>query len=268
MSETAEKDALSVMAGTSEGSAVAGGEDWKSKYEALERKYQTEKVESGRLSKTNEELAAARKRIAELEGIDRTKRAMADIPEEISGDVPDYYKATSAIIAQRTVDESMAAMNERMERMEMQANEGAKNAFANRINSEFPGFLNGIGPGGDKQAAWDKYLKHNSASVREAMARGDYDTLTYHIREFYQRELGVPVPTGKGVSTVPDPSQTSGGGKPVVTASFIPGKIYTQAEYSALEQRAEEARSRRNFTEYQAMTQELDRIIAEGRING
>lgn len=241
------------------------GEDWKSKYLALERQLQSERVEGGRLRKANEELEAARKRIAELENTDRTQKILADMPNDVVGeDIPDDFKNASAAIAARVVDRSMGGIEERMARIERQSQEGAQSAFLARVNAKFPGFLDGISSGGDKQAAWNKYLRHNKASVESSIRAGDYDTLAYHIKNFYTSELSVPIPSGDyGDPASADPSASVGGPKVV---EMHPGKTYTQAEILALYDQIEIARDRGDYAEKARIENEVEKAQREGRV--
>lgn len=263
MSNTNTENLMNALSGQND--SAGASEDWKSKYEALERKLQSERVEEGRLRKANEELEAARKRIAELENSDRTQKILADMPSDFGGeDIPDDFKNASAAIAARVVDKSMGGIEERMAKIERQTQEDAQSAFLNRINAKYPGFLDGIGVGGDKQAAWNKYLRHNKASVESAIKAGDYDTLVYHINNFYTGELGIPVPSGDyGDPASADPSASVGGPKVV---EMSPGKIYTQAEILALYDQIEAARDRGDYAEKVRIENEVEKAQREGRV--
>ena len=262
MSNTNTEKMMNALSGQNDSGGA--NEDWKSKYEALERKLQSERVEEGRLRKANEELEAARKRIAELENSDRTQKILADMPDDFGEDVPTDFKNASAQIAARVVDKSMGNIEERMARIERQNQEGAKSAFISRINAKYPGFLNDIDVGGDKQEAWNKYLKHNKASVASAIAEGDYDTLVYHINNFYTTELSIPVPSGDyGDPASADPSASVGGPKVV---EMSPGKIYTQAEILALYDQIEAARDRGDYAEKARIENEVEKAQREGRV--
>ena len=259
---TATKNMMNALAGQND--SVDASEDWKSKYLELERKFQSERVEGGRLRKANEELEAAKRRIAELENTDRTQKILAEMPADMVEDIPDDFKAASANIAARVVDRSMSGIEERMAKIERQSQEEAQNAFITRVNAQFPGFLNGISIGGDKQAAWNKYLRHNKASVEDAIRLSDYDTLAYHIRNFYNSELSVPVPSGDyGDPASADPSASVGGPKVV---EMHPGKIYTQAEILALYDQIEAARDRGDYAEKSRIENEVEKAQREGRV--
>ena len=256
---------ISALAGNS---PANGGDDWESKFKELDRKYQQEKVEAGRLRKTNEELEAARKRIAELEGASRTQRAIADIPDEVGGDVPDGFKQTSAMIAQRTVDASMNGLSERMAVLERRNQEEAQSAFARKVEAEHPGFLGDIGPGGKLNAAWNQYLRYNQGSVQEAMGRNDYDTLAYHINMFFRSGIEVPPtgPTGANAA-IPDPSASTGGvNGQAVTMS--PTKVYTNGEICALYDRIEALRDRGDYAQIRQIEAEISKAQREGRVKG
>ena len=132
-----------------------------------------------------------------------------------------------------------------------------------RIEQEFPGFLqSAVSEGGDKHEAWKKYQKRNRGSINDAVATGDFDTLSYHIQRFYAEELGGVAPSGGAGAAAPDPSAT-GGGAPLAPKH---GKVYTEQEILSLYDEVERARDRGDFAEAKRLGAEIDKAVREGRV--
>lgn len=265
------KDILGAIGGNAEG--TNGGEpDYKALYEKSQKELQANKVEDGRLRKVNEELAAARKELDELRRSKRTEEAINALPEDLKNEVPDDIKRGSAVIAQKAVDSAlsgaMADTNERLARLEREQEEARVSAdrvrkaeFERRIANTYPDFLKGIDAGGDKREAWMKYRRFNEASIQSAISSCDYDTLEYHIKNFY-REIDVPLPTAGQGYTAPEPRPASGGQQVIPQGG---GKTYTLDEYVALQEKCEKL-FYENKAEYAKLRDELEKAMAEGRV--
>jgi hypothetical protein len=254
-------------AGTDGGNAEGGATDWKAKYEEMERKFHSAQVEQGRVKKLDEEVKALRTRLADAETLRRAKEEVASLGEDSRGDVPEDYLVGAGVMAQKmaaqAIAEKSAEFERRMAERDAQDRVAAENRFAARIEQEFPGFLaSAVIEGGDKHAAWTAYQRYNAASIQAAMRSFDYDTLAYHIRQFYTNNLGIEPPSGGAGRAAPDPGSI-GGGKPVVAT---PGRTYTQEEISNLYDEVEKARDRGDFAEVKRIGAEIDKAMREGRV--
>lgn len=139
----------------------------------------------------------------------------------------------------------------------------AKVNFARQIESAFPGFLASIGEGGDKNAQWREFCGVYGASVNAAYARFDVNAISTLIKQF-QSSLGIRVPSGsQGKATSPDPRNLGSG---TVAQPTNGSKVYTQEEYAALEKQAMAARRRGDYDTYRKLDEELNNILAEGRV--
>ena len=247
-------------------------EDWKSKYEEMKRQFDSARVEEGRVRKLNEEKKALEKRIAELEKGRQAADLVAGLTEEERGDVPDDYVDVAAKVASEASGKVAARMEGELERLHREREEERVEAqkrmsrqFLAQVEAKYPKFLADIGEGGDKKRAWDTFMENNSESVLKAFNSCNLDGLVYHVNRFYREELGVRPPEGDGVAaTAPDPITSQGGNLNV--NSEDPNKKWTKEEYDALEKKALNLRASGNFKEYRRIVQELDNILAEGRL--
>lgn len=245
--------------------AVTGGgrkedTDWKAKYEELSKQFNGVRVEEGRVKKLDEELKAAQAKIAEYESRSEELDLINSIPEETRSEIPDEVLSASAKIAAS----AMKGLKSEIDEERRYRTEASKRAFFERIEREAPGFLTGISEGGDKKPAWDNYLRHNRESVSYAIQNGDYDSMAYHIQNFYRSELGIPVPSGgMGGSAVPDPRSSVGGGGAQYSAN---GKTYSYEEWSNLPDRAEMARDKGDIAECKRLYSEYEKAPAEKRV--
>ncbi len=139
----------------------------------------------------------------------------------------------------------------------------AKANFARQIESSFPGFLSSIVAGGANESAWREFCEIYGASVDSATARFDVKAISVLIKQFNAAQ-GIRVPSGgQGKATSPDPRNLGSG----ADVRFDNGtKIYTSEEYAALEKQAMAARRRGDFDSYRKLDQELNTILAEGRV--
>lgn len=272
MNEEMEK-AMDALAGGGAPAGNSGGgdtTDWKARYEEMERKFQSAQVEQGRVKKLDEEKKALEAKIAELSASRRSEAAISALPDDIREDMPENFAKGSALVAQRMVDEALASRDAEMRELkaQMAAREqrsaaASRQAFGQRIEQEFPGFLrDAVSEGGDKHAAWVQYQRYNAPSINAAVNACDFDTLSWHIRKFYTDELGIAPPSGGTGAAAPDPSATGGGQR--VHAET--GKIYTAQEYAELEKKAMQLRRMGDFEGYRKLDAELNNILTEGRV--
>ena len=268
MNEEIEK-AMNALSGGGTTGGDAGGEttDWKAKYEEMERKFRSAQVEQGRVKKLDEENKALRSRLAGAEALRRAKDEVANMDEEQKGGTPDDYLVGAGVLAQKVAADAIAAQSaefdRRMAEREQREAAAQRQGFAQRIEREFPGFLrDAVTEGGDKFAAWMKYQRFNAATITAAVNDCDFDTLAWHIRAFYNSELGIPPPSGGTGASAPDPSPT-GGGQQVRTAA---GKVYTAQEYAELEKKAMQLRRMGDYDGYRKLDAELNTILTEGRV--
>lgn len=277
MNDETEKD-VEALSGSLEGENIAtdnGGEpiDYKAEYEKAQKQLQSERVESGRLKKANEEIAELRKKLAEVEARNDTEAAVEALPEELQS-LPDDYKQGAAVVAKRLVDRANAERDAKLKEMESRFDAEEKRrrleamgSFVSKINAKFPGFLASIREGGDKKAAWTKYLRHNSATVKGALADGDFETLSYHVGQFY-RSIDVEIPSGdQDGSAAPDP-RAMGGGVESQRATLQPGKTYSAKEYQQIlnDAQARFQQHTLSYKEYSAICEELTKAYREGRV--
>ena len=255
------------------GGAGDGAVDYKAEYEKLQKQLQCERVEAGRLKKANEENAELRKQLEALKAQGRTADAVAALPENLRNDLPPDYQQGAAMLAQHTVDQAIAARDQKLAEMEARFNAEEKRrrletmgSFVSRIEQNYPGFLASIKAGGDKQEAWAKYQRHNAATIKEALAKSDYETLSYHIGQFYN-SIGVAIPSGnQDGSAAPDPRAMSGGVKTQIGAT--PGRTYSVAEYKKTLEDAQAKFQQQLLTyrEYSEICGELTKAYREGRV--
>lgn len=268
MNEEMEK-AMNALSGNGAAGGDAGGDatDWKAKYEEAQRQLNSAKVEQGRVKKLDEENKALRSRLAGAEALKRAKEEVANMGEEQRGEVPEDYLVGAGVLAQKMAAEAIAAQkaefDQRMAERDQREAAATRQNFAQRIEREFPGFLrDAVTEGGDKYAAWVKYQRFNAATITAAVNACDFDTLSWHIRNFYNTEVGIPPPSGGTGAAAPDPSPTGGGQR--VHAET--GKIYTAQEYAELEKKAMQLRRMGDFEGYRKLDAELNNILTEGRV--
>ncbi len=268
MNEEMEK-AMNALSGSGAAGGDAGGDatDWKAKYEEAQRQLNSAKVEQGRVKKLDEENKALRSRLAGAEALRRAKEEVANMGEDQRGEVPEDYLVGAGVLAQKMTAEAIAAQkaefDQRMAEREQREAATARQNFAQKIGNEFPGFFrDAVLEGGDKHAAWQKYLRFNAASVTTAFNACDFDTLSWHIRNFYNTEVGIPPPSGGTGAAAPDPSPT-GGGTSVAVKS---GKVYTWDEIDKLYDEIEVLRSRGDREGMKRLSDEVEKAQREGRV--
>jgi len=269
-------EALGGSLGGGDNVVAAGGAedttDYKAEFEKLQKQLQGERVEAGRLKKANEENAALRKRLEELEAQRGTEEAVNALPENLK-ELPDDYKQGAAALAKHMVDKANAARDAKMNEMEerFKAEEKrrrleAMGSFVGRIEATFPGFLASIREGGDKKAAWVRYQRFNAATIKTALAESDFDTLSHHISQFYS-SIGVAVPSGsQDGSAAPDPRSMGGGVQTQIPGG--PGKTYSAEEYKRIldEAQTKFQSQQISYKDYSAICGELTKAYREGRV--
>lgn len=277
MNEEMEK-AVEALGGTLGGGDTEGSEsgktaiDYRAEYEKLQKQLQSERVEGGRLKKANEENAELRKRLEELEAKQGTDEAVNALPENLR-DLPDDYKQGAAVLAKHMVDKANAERDAKMKEMEARFDAESKrrrieamSSFVGRIEATYPGFLASIGENGDKKGAWLKYQKYNASTIKAALAESDFDTLSYHIGQFYN-SIGVAVPSGnQDGSAAPDPRSIGGGVQTQIPGGL--GRSYSVDEYKKI---LDEAQTKFNnqqmsYKDYSAICGELTKAYREGRV--
>lgn len=269
MNEQLEND-IAAIGGKPSGAAKPGpgSVDYKAECERLERELQSTRVEGGRVKKLDADLKAAQERIAELEQKDLRAAAIGELPDSLK-DVPDDIKETAILIARGMVekanaqrDERVRKLEERVEQDESSRRQRLMGSFMQRVNESFPGFVESIK--GDKKAAWEKYQVHNYDTIHNAIERCDYDTLAYHIQQFYaSNDLEIPS-GGQGGAVAPDPRAAGGGKTQVQTSS----KTYTVEEWCRIKEDAQVKHQdgKITFKEYSDICEELSNAYKEGRV--
>lgn len=243
--------------------------DYKSKFEALEKTLQSERVEAGRLKKAQEEIARLKSENEKLSARSSEDNILNNLSEEDREDIPEDYQRGAAKIARIAIEQRDAEWNAKFAELKNQinANKSVNNIsesdFIEQLNNAYPGFLGSTKPGGDKYEAWLNYQRPNAASIREAMQSKDYETLAYHISNFYNNFLGISAPRSS-VNATPDPRNTSG-----ISQSYIGGgKTYSLDEYSRIMEKAQDDFQNQliSVSKYTEIKNELTNAYREGRV--
>lgn len=273
MNEEMEK-AMNALAGdgAAAGTQPGGGDvtDWKAKYEEAQRMLNSARVEQGRVKKLDEENKALQRQLEDERASRRTQNVIDGLPDEVKGDVPDDYLKAQAEIARRTADQALASRDAEMEALKAQLAErderdvaARRQQFAARIDREFPGFFrDAVSEVGDKHAAWVQYQRYNAPSIVAATRSFDFDSLSWHIQQFYQNMLGIAAPSGGTGAAAPDPSPTGGG----TSVSMKPGKTYTWDEIDNLYDEIEVLRARGDKEGMKRLADEVEKAQKEGRV--
>lgn len=268
MNEEMEK-AMNALSGSGAAGGDAGSDatDWKAKYEEAQRQLNSARVDEGRVKKLSEKVKALEGQLADATALKRAKEEVANMGEDQRGEVPEDYLVGAGVLAQKMAAEAIAAQkaefDQRMAEREQREAAAARQNFAQKIGNEFPGFFrDAVLEGGDKHAAWQKYLRFNAASVTTAFNACDFDTLSWHIRNFYNTEVGIPPPSGGTGAAAPDPSPTGGG----TSVAVKPGKVYTWDEIDKLYDEIEVLRSRGDREGMKRLSDEVEKAQREGRV--
>lgn len=251
--------------------SVFGGErseetDWKKKYEQLEKDFASARVEQGRVKKLDEEKKALEKELAELRSRNNREDMLSALSDEERGNIAPEVLSATAKLLERQKAEYDRRLEELAARTSMGAEEGrraAKESFARRIDSEFPGFLQSVGNGGPNADAWKSFKRTIGQYIDQAYANLDFDGVCYFVRRFYS-EIGSEVPSaGSAGSSAPDPNAVTGGIGGVHAGG---SKVYSREEISGLFDRIEKLRMEENYKEANRLEAEIDRAMAEGRV--
>jgi len=263
------EEAMNALSGNGAAGGDAGGDttDWKAKYEEAQRQLNSARVDEGRVKKLSEKIKALEGQLADATALKRAKEEVANMGEDQRGEVPEDYLVGAGVLAQKMAAKAIAAQkaefDQRMAERDQREAAAARQNFAQKIGNEFPGFFrDAVLEGGDKHAAWQKYLRFNAASVTTAFNACDFDTLSWHIRNFYNTEVGIPPPSGGTGAAAPDPSPT-GGGTSVAVKS---GKVYTWDEIDKLYDEIEVLRSRGDREGMKRLSDEVEMAQREGRV--
>lgn len=262
------KKAMDALAGN--GGTDAAATDWKAKCEELQRQLNSARVDEGRVKKLDEKNKALERELAEARASRRVQSVIDDLPEDVRSSNPDESLKGAAIIAQRMTEQTLASRDEELAALKAQIAEreqreqaANQSRFTARIEQEFPGFLaSAVAEGGANHAAWVQYQRFNAPSIQAAARSFDFDTLAYHIRQFYMSGLGIEPPSGGKAPAAPDPGNI-GGGQPVVVK---PGKTYTWDEIDKLYDEIEELRSRGDKAGMRRLADEIEQAQREGRV--
>ncbi len=232
----------------------------------LTRELQSARVEAGRVKALSQQLKAKDEEIASLKSqLETLKSAnrdfMAELPEDMREVAdPTQLKATG-IIMEKLLRERDEAQRERDQRREQEAQKIRQDEFYARIRNAYPDFLRDTNPGGDKQAAWEKFLQTYFPSVNAAVQTCNFEAISNIIQLFY-REIGVSVNRNPGTTITPKPGFSDGG------APGGEGHVYSFAEYqAALEKAGSDYREGRiDQAKYRALRAELDGALNSGRV--
>ncbi len=260
-------------AGTKSAEGAESKVDYKAECEKLQKQLQGERVETGRLKKANEENAALRKRLEELEARMGEEEAYNALPDRLKEELPDDYKQGAAALAKHMVDKANAErdaklkeMEERLAQDEERRRVEAMGNFAERIKAAYPDFIKSVSDGGDKKEAWVKYQRNNAETIKAALAECDFDKLSYHIQQFY-RSLGLNVPSGNREETAAPEPRAIGGGDTARLAAGT-GKTYTVEEWKRTmdEAQTKHQSGQLSSKDYSAICAELTKAYQEGRV--
>lgn len=250
------------------------GEDLKKQLDEAQHKLQVAQVEQGRVKKLSEENAELKKRLVALETRKTEEELLASIPAEEREELPSGTAEALAKVAakaveraERTTQEQLSQMREaQAARLEADKKILADN-FLERLKTNFPGFADSVASGGENEAQWKAYCKYNAESINTALAKYNFETIAWHITNFYQNVLKSPIPAaGGGSPTATDPNAGKGGAHAPINVAIDSNKTYTAEEYTALEKKAENALAMKDYATYNKITQELETALSEGRV--
>lgn len=238
--------------------------------------------------KTNHELDVARGRLKTLDARNkelekevatlRASKARTDIvstalsDEERANLDPTFLDAAAKIAAAsadavRQDYEERERARQEQEAANRAANEAvARENFARKIEERYPGFFNSVSRGGPYHEQWlnfknDPYL---GSSIVTAWNDCNVEVMSMFIEKF-NSSLSIRVPSGsQGQATSPEPRNLGSGA--TVVHHGGPNKVYTADEYSALEKQADQLRRRGDWDGYRKVCDELNNILAEGRV--
>lgn len=244
------------------GGKTAETTDWEQKCGRLE---EVLAAQNGRVKERDARVKELEKELEELRNSKKSADLKSSLSEEERNSIPEEVLDAAAKLVSSGMSRVQAENEERWNRETQRRSAMAKEEFVARVNSRYPGFMSSVSAGGDKADKWQDYVRYNKASISEAYANFDFNTIAYHIEQFYSNFLGVRVPSGvQDGSAAPDP-RTSGGGN-TAHASNAPGRTYTSAEFLGLYDQIEAARNKGDWAEKKRLEAELKNAPAEGRV--
>lgn len=257
-------DARSLNLGAGGGDAARPAE-----VEELRRQLQSSRVEAGRVKALSQQLRDRDEEIARLKA--QLEEARASQPHDYMSDIPeaerDQVDPVTVNAIGRAMDRRLREAEESRMRMEAerdaQTRQMRDQEFLGRVDREFPGFLAATNAGGDKKEPWERFLRTYGPSVRFAVDRHDFDSLSNLINQFY-REIGVPTQrTGADAAATPRPLPTDTGAE-----RGGEGRVYTYAEYQTILEKAgtDYRGGIIDRPKYRAICAELERAANEGRV--
>lgn len=242
--------------------------DWEARYRELESKVENDRLSNkGRWDKVNAENAELRQKLSEAMAHRSEDDALSALSEDERAALPDeVLSALGKVAAGAKADAERRMMEiESERRAEAEARrESATGEFLARIDREFPGVRASIMTGGVNRDAWMSYYGPNKQTIDYALSSGDFDTFAYHLRQFYSYHLGSDIPSGTGSSAAEPPPMACGNGP---ASGMNANRRYTAQEYQQLEERAMKLRQSGRLEEYRKLSDELDNILAEGRVS-
>lgn len=231
----------------------------------LERELQSAKVEQGRVKKLSEELKARDEELAKLRSSRQTEDILSALSEEDRESVSPEVLTAMAKLAGKVRSDNEQRLREQ-EAISARAEAGRREAdaenFSRAVDARFPGFFQSVGIGGANEAAWKTFMRFNGPSVKNAYERCDMDAIVHFVESFYRFHLGTEVPSGKGATAAPEPSNQGGG----IRSDAGGGRVYTSEEYAALDERCMRLRREGKIQEYRKLKEELDSILSENRV--
>lgn len=239
----------------------------------LERQLQQERVERGRLKQTGDELRAAKEEIARLKAenasLTRRGRASDYLSEEERSEIDEKQLGVIEKMVDGRLGEAKAEsdrLREEIARRDASLAGERERAFNERVESLVPGLVASIT--GDHREAWSKWAgaKRRAASVADAFARFDAETVADFLGEFAS-ETGIRA-DGDGVAARPRTSHSYSGGAGRAGAPRCDSTVYTVEQYGEELRRAasDYDAGRITLEERRAVERKFDRALAEGRV--
>ena len=239
----------------------------------LESKLQTVMVEQGRVRALSQESAKKDEQIRQLQAqLDSQSRKFQDmVPEHLRQNVSEEVMQAAGMVSQGIVSEQMQALerrlaeaDERKKASDEQIRAQSLKAFAERIEAKYPGLLNSIDPGGDKEAAWNKFLDVHRPSVVQAYHSMNLSAMSSLIDNFLSM-LGV---SRRGSDANPQHTPRSMSGGQGDGSGAPDGTTYTYAEFTrALDKAGAEFHSGQlPRDKYDAVVNQLRQARKEGRV--
>lgn len=241
----------------------------------LEAQLNATRVENGRVRALSAELAKAQEEAKEAR--QKLEAASRDYGRMVPEDLRDTVSAESvrmagsvaeqvASIREDRIRQEMAEMENRMKAEGEQAKKLRLDAFYSSVEARYPGLIRSINPGGDKEQAWQLYRDAFGPSIDYALNSLNMPVLSRLIDGFLA-ELGVSSRGGDQTSPM-TPRQTSGGSQQAGMQAAPSGTTMTFEQYSAALDKAgtDNRAGRSTGAEYQAIVQELNKALKEGRV--